>query len=180
MNINTKSLITGIILIALGIILLGDNLGLFYISMDTFWPWFMIAGGVMFLAGWMNNREKFGLLMPATILLVYGFLFLYTSYDRWWQMEDLWPFFLIGPGLGFLLMYQFGSKDKGLLVPTSILLGLGIIFLIGQGTGRYFWPLLLILLGILILFRSRKKEKEIPEAEELKPEAETQKPKKKK
>jgi hypothetical protein len=182
MNINTKSLITGIILIALGIILLGDNLGFFYVSMDTFWPWFMIAAGAFFLVGWMSNREKYGLLMPATILLVYGFLFLYTTHGRWWRMEDLWPFFLIGPGLGFLLMYQFGTKDKGLLVPASILLGLGIIFLIGEGTGRFFWPLLLILLGILVLFRSKRKEKEIPEAEELKPETppEAKKPKKKK
>lgn len=182
MNINTKSLVTGIILIALGIILLGDNLGLFYVSMDTFWPWFMIAGGALFLVGWMSNREKYGLLMPATILLVYGFLFLYTSYDRWWRMEDLWPFFLIGPGLGFLLMYQLGTKERGLLVPASILLGLGIIFLIGEGTGRFFLPLLLIFIGILLLLKSKRKEKEIPEAEELKPEPppETEKPKKKK
>ena len=70
MNINIKSLVTGIILIALGIILLGDNLGFFYVSIDTFWPWFMIAGGALFLVGWMSNREKYGLLMPATILLI--------------------------------------------------------------------------------------------------------------
>lgn len=182
MNVNTKPLIAGIILIAIGLVILADNLGIFFLSWDTFWPWFMVIGGVMFFLGWMNDREKYGLLMPASILLVYGFLFLYSAYDGWWRMDELWPFFLIGPGIGFLLMYFLGKKENGLLVPATILLGLGSVFLIGSGTPRFFWPILLILLGILLLFKSRGKQEEIPTAEELKsePAEESKSPKKKK
>ncbi len=180
MNVNTKPLIAGMILIVIGLAILGDNLGFFYLSWDTFWPWFMIIGGVLFLLGWMNDREKYGMLMPASILLIYGFLFLYSAYDGWWRMNELWPFFLIGPGIGFLLMYFLGKKENGLLVPATILLALGSIFLIGSGTP--FWPILLIILGALLLFKSRRKEEEIPEAEEAKPEPpeESKPPKKKK
>lgn len=186
MNVNTKPLIAGIILIAIGLVVLGDNLGLFYLSWDTFWPWFMIIGGVLFLLGWMNDREKYGMLMPASVLLVYGFLFLYSSYDGWWRMDELWPFFLIGPGIGFLMMYFLGKKENGLLVPATILLGLGSVFLIGSGTPRFFWPILLIILGALLLFKSRRREEDIPEAEEIaeeikeEPEPESKKTKKKK
>ena len=158
MNVNTKSLVAGIILIAFGAIILGDNLGFYFLSWDMFWPWFLIIGGVLFLVGWMTDREKYGLLMPASILLVYGFMFLYSAYDGWWHMDRLWPYFLIGPGLGFLLMYFLGKKESGLLIPASILLGLGVIFLMSEGTGRFFWPIIIIIVGIILLFKSRRKD----------------------
>jgi hypothetical protein len=155
MNIDKKSLVTGLILIFIGIAFLSDNLGIIYISWDTFWPWFLIAGGILFFLGWLGDREKYGLLMPASILTIYGSLFLYSSYNHWWQMQNLWPVFLLGPGVGFLLMYFLGKRESGLLVPGGILLGLGVIFLIGEGRWRFFWPLLLILFGILLLLRGR-------------------------
>ncbi len=173
MNVNTKSLIAGIILIVIGLVILGDNLGFFYVTWDTFWPWFLIIGGVLFLMGWMSDREKYGLLMPASILIVYGFMFLWAAYDGWWYMDTLWPFFLIGPGLGFLLMYLLGNKETGLLVPAAILLGLGLIFLLGSGTARFFWPILLIGIGIILLFRSRRKELTTPVSAEKEQKPET-------
>lgn len=184
MHVNTKSLVAGIILIALGLIILGDNLGFYLFSWDMFWPWFLIIGGALFLIGWMTDREKYGLLMPASILLTYGFMFLYSSYDGWWHMDVLWPYFLIGPGLGFLLMYFLGKRESGLLIPASILLGLGVIFLMGRGTGRFFWPILIIIIGIILLVKSRRKDLVAPvppaemEESEEKPEADKTKKKK--
>ena len=70
-------------------------------------------------------------------------------------MTDLWPLFLIAPGAGFLLMYRFGSKETGLLIPGLVLLVLGVFFLIGGGLEEYFWPVILIGVGILILLRRK-------------------------
>ena len=182
MNIDKKSLVTGLILIFIGIAFLGNNLGIIYISWEKFWPWFLIAGGILFFIGWLSDREKYGLLMPASILTIYGFLFLYFAHKHWWSMESLWPIFIIGPGVGFLLMYILGKRESGLLVPAGILLGLGVVFLIGEGRWRFFWPLLLILFGILLLFRGRGSEQsstqfknEIQPAAEAKPEPENDK-----
>jgi hypothetical protein len=160
MNFNKKSLITGILLILIGLVILGNNLGIFHISWDSFWPWILLIGGILFFSGWLSDREKFGLLMPASILTVYGLLFLYCSFEGWWHMEELWPYFLIGPGLGFFLMYIFGQKETALLIPGGILLGLGILFLLGEGTARFFWPILLIIIGFWLLLRGRQKKKE--------------------
>lgn len=194
MNVNTKSLIAGLVLIVAGLVILGNNLGFFDISFRFIWPWFLIIGGGLFLVGWMADRENYGLLMPASILLVYGFLFLYSVYGDW-RIGNLWPFFLIGPGLGFLLMYFFGKKEEGLLIPAGILLGLGLIFLIGRGTPRFFWPILLIIVGLFLLFKARRAElmapappveestsegQSVEEQSQSEPESKRAKPKKKK
>lgn len=186
MNVNTKSLLAGIILIVVGLVILGNNLELFHISFRIIWPWFLIIGGALFLIGWMADRANYGLLMPASILLIYGFVFLYGAYGEWGGMGSLWPFFLIGPGVGFLLMYFFGKKEEGLLVPAGILLGLGLIFLIGKGTMKFFWPILLIVVGLLLLVKAKRSELAAPAppveeqaSETLEPESKTTKASKK-
>jgi hypothetical protein len=165
---NTKSLLIGIILIALGALILADNLNLITIYWEDawdfwyLWPWLLIIGGVLFWLGWFKNRDEIGLLMPGTILLIYGLLFWYNIQYGWWHMgaHNLWAFFLIGPGLGFLMMYLLGKKERGLLVPAGILIGLGIIFLSGWSNLSLLWPIILIVVGIRLLLKYREKQKE--------------------
>ena len=158
---NTKSLIWGFLLVAVGALLLADNFGYLYFDwyqIWQYWPLLLIGGGVLFWLGWLNNRKEHGLLMPGTILIVYGVLFWYNMNTNWWYMEDLWPFFMIVPGLGFLAMYLFGPRDKGLLVPAAILIGLGVIFLGEWYHFRLIWPLILIAIGVRLLFKYRNQE----------------------
>ncbi|NUO81687.1 hypothetical protein HUU05_16580, partial [candidate division KSB1 bacterium] len=74
-------------------------------------------------------------------------------------MEEWWPTFLAGPGLGLLAMYFGGRRETGLLVPATILIGLASIFyfVFGplQAYERY-WPVLLILVGLALLLRRRE------------------------
>ena len=153
-----RSIITGLLLIVVGALFLADNLNLIYLRWDTMWPWLMIAGGAVFWVSWLRNRSDIGLIIPGTILLVYGALFLYCSLYGWWWMDDLWPFFLIGPGIGFLLMYALGKRDRGLLVPGGILTGLGILFLGGHQTWELIWPLALIAVGVGLLVKHRREQ----------------------
>ena len=67
--------------------------------------------------------------MPAAVLTIVGLLFLYCELDGWWRMQDLWPVFILAPGVGFILMFLFGSPDRGVLVPGTLLLVIGIVFL---------------------------------------------------
>ena len=113
---NRTSLFLGFLLIAAGALLLADNFG--YLDYDWYrlwhyWPLLLIAGGVLFWLGWLGNRKEHGLLLPGTILIVYGALFWYNVTTGWWHMEHLWPFFMIGPGLGFFAMYLFGDCLDG-------------------------------------------------------------------
>ena len=149
-----KSLLPGFILIALGMLLLLPKVT--DISMRELWPLIVLGGGILFIVGFFINRTDYGLLMPGSILTVCGLVFAYCAYEGWHTMRDLWPFFLMGPGLGFALMYLFGKREQGLLIPAGILLGLGALFLVGRTGFDYLLALVFIIIGVLFLLTSRK------------------------
>lgn len=157
MKYHRNTLVLGGALIVLGLMFLTVNFSEY--GWDTFWPLFLIAGGLTFLAVYLSDRRNYGFLMPATILIVYGILFLCCSLSDWEYMELWWPTFILGPGLGLLAMYFGGKRETGLLVPASILLGLASIFYVVFGplqTYERYWPVLLILAGIALLLRRRE------------------------
>ncbi len=149
----SSNFILGLGLILIGILLLFQNFGYIEINFREIWPFFVVLSGLGFWIGFWGNRENHGLIMPGTILTVYGFMFLYCATEDWSMMQVIWPFFLIGPGLGFFFMYLLGNRDRDLLIPGSILTLLGLFFFMGR-TGYFrFWPVLLIILGIVLLIR---------------------------
>lgn len=152
----TKSFIWGIILIVIGLLFLGRNLGWFDLNWSDYWPTVMILGGLLFWFGWLTRRQEFSLLMPGTILLVYGIMFQYSALNGWYYMSDLWPGFLLGPGFGFLFMYLLGKREKGLLIPAFILIILAALFWINHHVYRFFWPIILILIGIYLMLKNRR------------------------
>ncbi len=158
MQKDTRSLIWGVMLIIIGFVFLGSNLDWFSFDWGDLWPSVLILGGLFFWFGWLFNRKEFGLLMPGSILLVYGIMFQYSALYGWYRMDELWPGFLLGPGVGFVFMYLLGNREKGLLVPAFILIGLAGIFWIGDDAFHYFWPLLLIGIGIYLLFKNRLRQ----------------------
>ena len=160
----SSNFVLGIGLVLIGILFLFQNFGYVEINFREIWPFFVILGGLGFWLGFFGNRENSGLIMPGTILTTYGIMFLYCSYEGWFMMQIVWPFFLIGPGLGFFFMYLFGKHERDLLIPGSILTLLGFFFFLGK-TGYFrFWPFLLIILGIVLLVKhqmAKSKETEI-------------------
>jgi hypothetical protein len=139
----------GLILIAIGGLLLLSNLG--FVDIFGFWPLLVVAVGVAFFLMWVKDRSNYGLLMPFAVLTITGLLFLYCEYEGWWRMQDLWPVFVLAPGVGFILMYALGEQDKGLLFPGTIMLATGTVFLsVNPWSGRW-WPIVLIIAGIIIL-----------------------------
>ena len=144
-----NSMIWGIFLIVVGIVFLIGNVS--RVGMETLWPVFPMAVGLAFWVGFVHDRKNYGLLMPGSILVIVSILFLYCSIFGWWRMETLWPVFILAPAVGFIAMYFAGAKDQGLLVPAGILSAVGIIFLfVSSGLGDY-WPIFLIIGGILLM-----------------------------
>ena len=84
--------------------------------------------------------------------------------------EDLWPLFLLIPGILFELSYFIYRKDAGLLVPGGILITYGLLFLVNVIYGwrlmEYLWPIfpLGVAIGLfqLYLFGGREKGLLIP------------------
>ncbi|RPH37952.1 hypothetical protein EHM92_01365 [bacterium] len=149
-----RSPLPGIILIVLGVLFLIANFA--DVHLGSFWPIFVLGLGVAFIIMFFRDRNNYGVLMPGTILTVIGILFFACTFYGWDQMEYLWPFFIIAPGLGFLMIYLFGKQERGLLIPAGILTGLGLVFLLGVNDSEYLWPGMLILVGILFLIKWKK------------------------
>ena len=154
----------GIFLIAIGILFFIGNIS--KVGMEILWPTFPLAVGLAFLFRYFKQRDNPDLLMPGTILVIISLMFLYCTIFDWSHMKNLWPFFIIAPGVGFVAMYFGGGKNRELLVPAGILFGIGILFLFISTGLKDFWPIFLILAGIMIIalqLVSDKKKKEKPE-----------------
>lgn len=149
-----KTLVPGIVLIVLGIIFLLPNFT--SLRWREIWALFVLAPGIWLFVLYAGDREKYGLLMPASVITVCGAILLYCSLTDWSAMEDLWPLFIMAPGLGFVLMYLLGKKEPGLLVPAVVLLGLGLLFLVNWDLHGFFWPVILIGIGLFLLLRRRR------------------------
>ena len=154
---DNRSKALGLGLIFLGIVFLLENLNVIRFNFFQIWPVFVILGGVGFLLGFFINKKNYGLVMPGIILIIYGSLFMYCNIMGWEYMQSLWPVFLLGPGLGFFVLYFLGQHDKGLLLPGGILTVLGLLFIFRYFEYLRYWPVLLIIGGIVLIFLSGKK-----------------------
>ncbi|MDH3252452.1 MAG: DUF5668 domain-containing protein [Ignavibacteria bacterium] len=148
-----KSLFPGVMLIILGIVFLLPNV--IDLHARDLWPAFLVGPGLVFFVMYARDRANYGLLMPATILTVVGGMFFAIIFG-WTSMDTLWPLFIMAPGLGLLMMYVLGKREKGLLIPAGILIGISLVFLIGTSNYEYLWPVVLIAVGVLFLLNARR------------------------
>ncbi len=152
-----SSIWLGVLLIILGAFFLAANF--LEIGWRNLWPALFFAGAAMNIVNFLADRRNYGVLMPATVLLTYGALFQYCALAGWWRMSELWPTFILGPGVGLLMMYLFGKRESGLLIPAVILIGLSSVFFVAFGPLRYYgryWPVILIIIGVLLLLKRQR------------------------
>ncbi len=155
MNGKRHSLVPGLILIALGIIIILHSTGIFRIDWDIIWTYVIIFLGVLFWLGFLFDRRDVGALMPGSVLITVGLVLNYAARNNWYTMNYLWPFFILAPAFGFYAMFLLGNRDRGLLVPAGILTVIGVIFLLQSMdySVRYAWAIGLIVVGALLLLR---------------------------
>jgi hypothetical protein len=148
-----KSRFPGIGLIILGIVFLLPNIT--PIRMEHLWPLFVLTPGIYFVFLYLSDRTNVGLLMPASILIIISLIFFTCAFSGWHLMVDLWPLFIMAPGIGFLLMYFFGTHERGFLIPGIVLLVVGFSFAASATDFVPFWPILMIVFGLFIILRRR-------------------------
>jgi len=160
---NGKS-VWGIILVCAGCLLILSNFGVvpsFGRLVGLFWPLIVIFMSLMFHFGYYTNRNNAGLLVPGGILLTVGIV---CQASMLWDLWGfLWPGFILAPAVGLFELYIFGNREKGLLIPVTILSGMSLIFfsMNFRALGvfaKYSIPVALILIGIIVLSKNRTKQ----------------------
>ena len=130
------------------------------------WPWLIIAAGAVFALMSLLTRTG-GLMIPAMFGLGVGGILLYQSNSGdWGSWGYLWT---LMPGLAGLGMVIGSLYDREMRPARTggliVMLVSAILFVIFSGffgldTGLLrFWPVALIILGVVVFFRAVRPQK---------------------
>ncbi len=165
MNRTRRSrLALGILLILLGIAFLAARafpILSTWIQIDFTWPVIIIAVGVfLLLLGLLVGAPETA--VPASVVAgIGGILFWQNSTGNWDSWAYVWALIPGFVGVGILLSALFGGRIKGslsgaawLIFISLILFGVFASFFGHLGVFGAYWPVLLILLGIIVFIRA--------------------------
>lgn len=154
------SILGGSILILVGVILLTFQL-LPGFNLQFSWPWMVIAVGLFLFTLGAAVGEP-GLAVPATIVGGIGGILSYQqATNNWASWSYAWTLIPGFVGLGIILMNLLGGKEKDSMKEGLTLLLISLVMLAVFGSffgalgivGKY-WPVLLILLGLVLMGKS--------------------------
>eukprot|EP01133_Synstelium_polycarpum_P015886 gene15886-18879_t len=161
-------LLWGVLLIAIGAIILLDRLDVIilhdYYALWHYWPVIMALFGLNKLLAPVSAKQ-----VLSGLWLIFFAAWWYVSYEELWNLSfyNSWPALLIAWGVGLVIEPLPSMKNKPPLHSPSqivlgvIVIGLGLLFLLdnlGFISVRYtfrFWPTALIVFGLLKLSQSR-------------------------
>jgi len=138
----------GIVIILCGILLLLANIGILEIA--KFWPLIPLAIGGALIFAFTKGQKESSLLMAGTMLTILSILFQYCIITSWESMNNLWPILILAVGCGFLAEYFLVQRSQTRLSLGLVLVVTAILLLLMNYILGRFWPVILILLGILI------------------------------
>ena len=105
-----------------------------------------------FLVGYLRNRENWGLLIPAYVLLAVGVMVWLLA--RGILGDLLVPaYVMFAIALPFFVVYGLNPRQWWPLIPGGIMTVIGLAFLMAEAMVGYIVPIMLILAGVLILVR---------------------------
>jgi hypothetical protein len=154
-----KNYLWGILLIALGVLLLLDRVFNFRIlSAENLWPIFVLITGLIFEIGYFSTGRNPGLLVPGGIITTIGLLFFFESFTDWNFSEYTWPIYPLAVAIGLFQLYLFSGRPSGLLIPVTILSAVSVISFTAIVTSVFdltlIFAVLAIILGLYILYKS--------------------------
>lgn len=172
-NFKTNVSWFGILLVVVGIIMLLDHLNVFDMKYSLiFWPLMMLVGIVLVSRGFTGIHR--GKIFWGSALFLYSLFFFIRSID-YFDIHGrlIFPASFLIFGIAFFMMYLGNVKDWPLIIPAAILGGIGTIFILTEYGYIYrwdvweaiadYWPVLLIVIGILLIFRRKSATTPPPE-----------------
>lgn len=157
---NRQSAAVGILVLAVGLVILLGKLGLFAFIGSVFWPLFILVPGVLLHVLYFGRMVPSVVLIPAGILTVVSVALLLGNWFGWGLMKYIWPLFPFAVAVG-LYEYSIFSYHRPKMIGT-VAIGLAILSLVSLGLtliwgwGVYFLAAILIGAGAWIVIRRPK------------------------
>ncbi len=165
MSNSKASIVPGILIILLGSVLFVHEMDWFHFDWYNLYPLiFLLMGAALILISILDRNHN--PMFWGTILLLLGVLFLMRNYGylNYFSFREVWPVFLIIIGLAFVTSFLLRPNDLGMLIPAGFLIIPGSALLLRKlhfwAAYEYvanFWPLLIVLVGVVIVVKSLKK-----------------------
>ena len=121
---NSSKYIIGAVLIIIGILAIFGNIGFLTFSwiFKLTWPTIIIMISLFFFLGYFTRRPQgAGFLVPGGTLLTIGATLMIGQMFPFLE-RYIWPAYIAAPAVGLFLLYLFGERSPGLLVPVGILM----------------------------------------------------------
>lgn len=90
------------------------------------WPGFFAAPAVGLFLLYLFGERKAGLLVPVGTLFTFAGVCFFSELFHIWHL--LWPGVIVSPAVGLLLLYLFGNRSAGLLIPIGTLMSISGLF----------------------------------------------------
>lgn len=150
MKRNNALILWGTLFLVAGAFLILGPIGVISNYGEWILPAILLGVSLAFhLQFFLSSGRNDGLLVPAGILLVYGFLFLAVQI---WNasFEMLWPLFILGPAVGLFEMYAFSGGRSGSMIPVFILtvIGGGFLLITCGILSNFMYVVAVLLIGV--------------------------------
>jgi hypothetical protein len=159
------SILAGVFLIVIGAWLLAERLGVALPGISQLWPGLIILTALWSLISFFSDRKPDQLFWAVGGTLLGLFFFLFTLGRLEWgrDMRNYWPAFVIIFAIGSFAEWLAAPAHRRTLVMAAIALGIGLFFLafnlnlIDSALGQQilqFWPVSLIVLGLIVVVQA--------------------------
>ena len=150
MKSNLWRVVAGLLIIAVGALLLVQQLGRVELSGDLWGLAFMFGGGVIFLTLWLSDREQWWPLIPGGILASWGVASVLGKLGLSSALVSLTGLF--GSAVPFLVIYWLGRRSNWwALIPAGVFVLVGVASVMDKVLGGD-WTATIILWGIAAAF----------------------------
>jgi len=157
-EVKSRPILQGLALILIGMVFILGNFGVFHPDWEMVFPWIIMIMGVLFWLGFLMDRSRSFLIMPGTILVIYGAVFFMMAKYTWASIESMGPVFILAPALGLYFTYLISQRNRSILITSTVLGVISLIFLLNSvPVFKYIWPFLTAGLGVYIIMNPDKK-----------------------
>lgn len=140
--------ILGTALVASGLFMLLSELGL--TPLGWLWPLILLLIGGAILYGYYRERDDSGKVFSGVTVVLIALFFVLVQMDAL-LIGRHWPFFLLAPGIGLLVMAQIDEQRRDAMVPGWILAGVAAVgYFFSLGIFTWLLGLVFGLLGLVL------------------------------